>query len=451
MLSLVAGAPYSQTTARPTTTERPAPRSNTLEANFACELRTPDPDLAPVFFNNFAKAIDPAPLFERQNCETQCRTLAGNPASSNLWTLAGTLASVAAPDRVLNNKKWCCDWASDQVEIQGVEASCKLVVEAGPPPDDRAIDVASSSAFSFNTEDNGGQSVGDPHFFMPHGGRADFCGQDHALYNLLSARNISLNVMTENATFELHKPEHPRHKHVKGSFLTQAHLVVRTFLGKLVRLSFWADVIGPTSMTWANGTVDAPDGTRVTPGAFKLGVHADKTIDDVRFTTDWSTLRATTSEFEIAITPINLRTEKWANFTYVKPELNVVGPHHRLDVSIKLRVPEPVLLLATAPHGIIGQAWDGDGLAIDGEIDVYPEKGDFTTAANAKGAIEGTIGDYRMATPYATAFKFSRFDSSHAAPRDVAKLVAAGVLNKPKKAVQDVESVGATEYRHMEL
>ena len=99
------------------------------------------------------------------------------------------------------------------------------------------------------------------------------------------------------------------------------------------------------------------------------------------------------------------------------------------------------------PHGIIGQAWDGDGLAIDGETDAFPNMGEFTTYAMAKGAIEGTPNDYKVDKPYSTNFKYSRFDATSAAPRNVTKLVAAGELNAPKKVLLASEDfVGATEY-----
>ena len=106
------------------------------------------------------------------------------------------------------------------------------------------------------------------------------------------------------------------------------------------------------------------------------------------------------------------------------------GLHTRLDVQIKPRVAEAAFALP--PHGIIGQGWDGDGKAIDGEKDVFPTSGEFTTYAQANGAIEGMPNDYKVASKYATDFKYSRFDAKSAEPRDVAKLVAAGLLNTPK-------------------
>ena len=76
---------------------------------------------------------------------------------------------------------------------------------------------------------------GDPHLALPHGGKADFRGEDKALYNFLSAPSLSLNVMTELADFELHAANHSLHKHVHGSFLTQAHIVARTDKGTTVK------------------------------------------------------------------------------------------------------------------------------------------------------------------------------------------------------------------------
>ena len=106
--------------------------------------------------------------------------------------------------------------------------------------------------------------------------------------------------------------------------------------------------------------------------------------------------------------------------------------HHRLNVELQLRDGVREDQLAVWPHGIVGQAWDGDGMAIDDEEDAYPRRGEFTTYAMGKGAIEREPDDYKVGTPFATNFMYSRFDSTKAAPRDIAKLVQAGVLNEPR-------------------
>jgi len=239
--------------------------------------------------------------------------------------------------------------------------------------------------------------------------------------------------MTETADFELHQSDYPKHKDVHGSFLTQAHIVARTNSGKTIRVSFWADKIGPQDIGWANGTVDNGPVFKLSRFVNPNVPYVEKVVDDVILRQAYSSLTVITPQFEIIVTPVHFFRER-----------NVVGLHHRLDLTINLRVPETTL--AVAPHGIIGQAWDGDGKAIDGEQDAWPESGEFTTYAMARGAIEGVPTDYKVLSPYATDFKFSRFDAKSSPPRDVAKLVAAGLLNAPKTIDNAVYKVGSTEY-----
>mgnify|MGYP006936380451 CR=1 FL=1 len=76
-----------------------------------------------------------------------------------------------------------------------------------------------------------------------------------------------------------------------------------------------------------------------------------------------------------------------------------------------------------APHGIIGQSFDGSMIAISGKQDKYNDLPEFTTTAQAEGAIEGKYTDYIMEAPFAIDFKYSRFDAkAPVAPRDVSKL-----------------------------
>ena len=90
-----------------------------------------------------------------------------------------------------------------------------------------------------------------------------------------------------------------------------------------------------------------------------------------------------------------------------------------------------------APHGVIGQAYDGDHIGVDGKMDA-DKAGESTTAAQAEGAIEGTWEDYIMASPFATGFKYSRFDATAAPHRDVSKLTG------EKKAATSATSAVAT-------
>ena len=94
-----------------------------------------------------------------------------------------------------------------------------------------------------------------------------------------------------------------------------------------------------------------------------------------------------------------------------------------------------------APHGIVGQSFDGSKVAVSGKQDDYGNGPEFTTSAQAEGAIEGTYKDYIMPTPFATAFKYGRFDATAPiAPRNVS------ALSGSKKAVgSTTTSAGSTE------
>ena len=60
----------------------------------------------------------------------------------------------------------------------------------------------------------------------------------------------------------------------------------------------------------------------------------------------------------------------------------------RLDVLVTLLPPERSLVVA--PHGILGQSFDGSGIAVDGAVDPKPQPGELmTTKAMAEGSIEG--------------------------------------------------------------
>ena len=71
---------------------------------------------------------------------------------------------------------------------------------------------------------------------------------------------------------------------------------------------------------------------------------------------------------------------------------------------------------AVAPHGLIGQSWDGDGVGFDGAQDGYTTT-EVTTKAMAEGAIEGTAADYEVEDTSATTFKYSCFDAVAATAR----------------------------------
>ena len=96
-----------------------------------------------------------------------------------------------------------------------------------------------------------------------------------------------------------------------------------------------------------------------------------------------------------------------------------------------------------APHGLIGQSWDGDDVAINGARDDYATN-EVTTKAMAEGAIEGTAADYEVDDKFSTQFKYSRFDAISAKPRDVSMLTGTRQGSKGEShagATPDVEDL----------
>ena len=247
------------------------------------------------------------------------------------------------------------------------------------------ISVTSAEASSGQTQvgtSGAAVSAGDPHLTFGHGGKADFRGIDNGIFNFLSAKGINVNIKTQDATFMLKDTK------VHGSFITEAHIVVKDDeTRRFLNVSYWASEIRENNWGWkvVNGTC----GTR----KFVLGPLAQKDCDQTGIRTDYSSALIHTPEWDVRISS--------------KPVYDRIdGPHYRLDVRIVPTVAEDSL--AVHPHGIIGQSFDGDALAIDGKQDVY-EGAEMTTSAMAEGAIEGVWKDYLMDSKYSTDFKYSRF------------------------------------------
>jgi len=122
-----------------------------------------------------------------------------------------------------------------------------------------------------------------------------------------------------------------------------------------------------------------------------------------------------------------------------------------LDLSIRTLDQDPDLsavfgrstLGHISPHGIIGQSFDGSKLTVSGRTDNYGSAADrsvfkdFTTAAQAEGAIEGVYTDYMTSSPFSTAFKYARFDADKTkpiAPRSVSNLMGVKTTIQPGSA-----------------
>jgi len=235
-------------------------------------------------------------------------------------------------------------------------------------------------------------SLGDPHLTLPHGGRADFRGRHDGIFNFLSAHDLSVNVQISNSSFVLYSAETSAKFTVHGTFITEAHLVGRTSKHRFFNVTFAADRGVATASCAPASEANKADPT-ITIGKGRGGscdnLRIEMAPNDVMMT-------LTTPDWQVTIAQRRILGR-------------ISGPHQRLDLNIQLQTAEHKL--PTSPHGIIGQAWDGDGLAVHGNVDEYPttDGAVLTSYAMAEGAIEGVADDYEVASRYETGFKFSRF------------------------------------------
>jgi len=255
---------------------------------------------------------------------------------------------------------------------------------------------------------------GDPHLKGAHGEEADFKGEHGAVYSALSARNLSLNLLVEHAAFTS-----PFSRlNVRGSWVKAAYHTVRTKrTGRMFQIFFHA--IDPhhaivTEGCTAPHCTDQPNGRRhvLTEGAPAFSVE------------------------NVAVL-LRRRTLSIANGQWRTTAVAAVGAPHagkpRLNVEVKPTYAvdyDPV-----APHGLLGQTYDRDGLEVNGRQDDYSRLDDgrptasrtgvggiITTRAKAEGAIEGSLEAYRVTSDFSTAFRYSRFDATAAPVRNVSAL-----------------------------
>lgn len=227
-------------------------------------------------------------------------------------------------------------------------------------------------------------AVKDPHIALAHGGHADLRGRDGALYNLVSAPDVSVNAMAQDSLFKLGELT------VHGSYITQLHFALRTISGTSFRLTHDASMMNFEQWNFDMGSATCGDDVLL------LGPKMAKECDDLSAKVDVSTLTIATKHwrFKVAGQPVYGR---------------LAGPHHRLDFYIEALVDEAAL----NAHGIIGQSFDGSLMPRHGRLDQYPPTdipADYYTSAMAEGAIEGIASDYEVATPFTTSFVYSRFD-----------------------------------------
>jgi len=267
----------------------------------------------------------------------------------------------------------------------------------------------------------------DPHLALAHGGRADFKGEHNAWYSMLSARNVSFSALFQHDDFK-----NP-HKLVHGSAMKSAAWVLRTNVtGTIVTVEYNATASSSTRALVRVAGNEA--GQWVTHGGRPFKIEnvkvelKEKKLSGAGINTKGKAWHGTA----LIVTSGNWQTNVWS-----KPYPNAAANPGKALLNIQL---EPLYDADTdpvAPHGLVGQSWDGDGLATDGLLDDYTSS-EVTTQAMGEGAIEGKAADYRLKHKFATHFKFDRFDATAARHRDVSKIDRA-----QRKKAEPVEGVGA--------
>jgi len=265
----------------------------------------------------------------------------------------------------------------------------------------------------------------DPHLLFADGGKADFKGQNNTVYNLLSARNLSVNALFMYDDFVL-----PR-RVIHGSYMSALYARVKVYCNGC---KGWGSKSSRVFTVEYNTSGVAKVGEIGTSNKWKLKADAPP-------------LRFGNAVFSMVKKhALEITDGRWITSVVDKEFPNPAGNPGKKLLHVKI-MPAPGYDVdgdATAPHGLIGQSYDGDSVGISGSEDNYRSAaGEFTTKAQAEGAIEGSAADYVIKEgPFSQAFKYSRFDLSSAPRRDVSRLMGRKVAGKKVPVAAAVSDAG---------
>jgi len=274
-------------------------------------------------------------------------------------------------------------------------------------------------------------STGDPHLTFAHGGRADFRGDNHAWYNMLSSRNVSFNVLFVHDDFL-----NP-YKLIHGSAMKGAAWMLRTNVtGRIVTVEY-------------NASSAVPNRALVRVSGSTVGVwvaHSGKpfSVENVHIEMREKKLAGIGKGVWHGVALI-VNTGRWRTNVWNKPFPNAVANPGKALLNVHIEPLYDADHDIVAPHGLIGQSYDGDGQGVNGASDDYTVSDVVTTKAMAEGAIEGKASDYKMAGKFDIDFPYTRFDKLVAKPRDVSKLtgqrskLTSGKVSMSAGAGADVE------------
>jgi hypothetical protein len=259
-------------------------------------------------------------------------------------------------------------------------------------------------------------SDGDPHLHFAHGGAADFRGKNDTFYALLSAPGVHFAARTEDTSFLL-----PRPQLVHGSFWKTVEWVLHGTSGTKYGVRSWAHDVGFT-------VYNLSDEKSAMIKTY-IGVWKEWWQDDIRVFYKQSTIYTRVNGWEMNATrhPVYLMVD-WTSAW-------------RFDIAIRkldgtvFEKKHGAASVSCFPHGLVGQSWDGDNVAVFGKMDDYTFHKDHPvvrTTSMAEGSIEGTADNY-VVNSFDTDFRFSRFSErpdANCAAREVTKLMGVKVRKK---------------------
>jgi hypothetical protein len=226
---------------------------------------------------------------------------------------------------------------------------------------------------------------------------------------------------------------------VHGSFFVEAYVNVSASANHSLQVAFKAVAEQAELFVAVNKhqvLLSVDSRLEIAPEDGSYSISSTK-VDDHN-TSAMITITFTSSKRVAGETKLQIDNREWVltveSLHYPLREQN--GEKYHLDMHVR---PISTQLGLVAPHGLLGQTFDFDNIAVDGAKDNYDDK-EVVTRAMGEGAIEGIAKDYKIpgANPYSSFFKYSRWGLVKASPRDTTKLTGYKHA-KVKKAEPRVE------------
>jgi hypothetical protein len=237
---------------------------------------------------------------------------------------------------------------------------------------------------------------------------------------------MTVNARIHHDSFVVASPSTNDTIRVHGSFFAEAFITVGITANRSLMVAFRAVAKQSEAMVHINDLpvmLHVDSRLEIIPSEVEASSYSiSSTKFDDKGAGDAVVVAFTSSKHVAGETQLQVNNREWLatidSRYYPLREQN--GDKHRLDVHLQ---PLANQLGMVAPHGLLGQTFDFDSMAVDGAKDNYDGK-EVTTVAMGEGAIEGMATDYKISSvnPFSPSFKYSRWNLRSASPRDISKL-----------------------------